>query len=144
MWSKSHSVTVTGIEPEQIWKIWSDIKMRTLWDDDTEWAEINGPFEIGSIISFKTKGGPKLKLKITECTPNQSFTDTFQFPFARMDGIHTMEKTPDGLRLTTTMQITGPLAWLWRKLVVEKIVATLPHQTNLLIQMARKIPYNQP
>jgi len=75
---------------------------------------------------------------ITECKINEVFTDTYYFPLARMDGIHRMEKITDGLHLTTTIRLTGPLQWLWRKLVAEKIVATLPHQTNLLIELAKK------
>src|SRR5437899_7069115 len=120
MWKSAYSATAENITPSQIWRIWSDINLRTKWDDDTEWATLDGPFSVGSIITFKPKGGPKLKLTITECTPNHSFTDTYFFPFARMDGIHSMEQTSQGLKLTTTMQITGPLSWLWRKLVVEK------------------------
>lgn len=139
MWKKSYSITTAHLEPSQIWKIWSDISLRTQWDDDTEWAKMEGPFEKDAIFYMKVKNGPKLKMKITECIPNEKFTDTYYFPFARMDGTHQMEKTSDGLRITTTIKIAGPLQWLWRKLVAEKVAATLPHQTDLLIQVARKL-----
>lgn len=138
MWEKSYSTTVQNLEPEQIWKIWSDISVRHLWDDDAEWAKIEGAFEQGAVFYMKIKDGPKLKMHISECDPNVKFTDTYYFPLARLDGIHQMEKTADGLKITTTIRMTGLLRWLWRKLVAEKIVATLPHQTNLLIQFAQK------
>lgn len=139
MWEKSYSIIEAGLEPSQIWKIWSDINIRPQWDDDTEWAKIEGPFRKDAIFFMKVKKGPKLKMKITECIPNEKFTDTYHFPFARLDGTHQMEKIPNGLRITTTIKMTGPLRWLWRKLVAEKIAATLPHQTELLIKLARKI-----
>lgn len=139
MWEKSYSTTVADLEPEQIWKIWSDISIRHQWDDDTEWAKIDGPFSQGAIFYMKLKNGPKIKMIITESIPNLKFADTHYFPLARMDGIHQMEKTTDRLRITTTIRVTGPLRWLWRKFVAEKVVATLPHQTNLLIQLARKL-----
>jgi len=44
MWEKSYSTTVKGITPEEIWKIWSDMSIRHHWDDDTEWAKMDGPF----------------------------------------------------------------------------------------------------
>lgn len=138
MWEQSYSTTVKGIEPSQIWKIWSDINVRPLWDDDTEWATIEGSFTKGNYFDMKIKNGPKLKMMISDCIPNQLFTDSYQFPLARLDGIHQMESTHDGLRITTTIRMSGPLRWLWRKLVGEKIVKTLPHQTNLLIQLARE------
>lgn len=137
MWQKIYSITVKGIEPSQVWKIWSDIKSRPLWDDDMEWADIQGDFVQDAIFFMKPKGGAKLKMKITQCSTNKSFTDTYQFPLARMDGIHEMEQTNEGLRITTTIQIQGPLAWLWRKLVAEKVADTLPHQTGCLIELAR-------
>jgi hypothetical protein len=139
MWQKSHVLTVKDVEPEQVWRIWSDISRRIEWDDDTEWAKIDGPFKKGAVFYMKPKGGPKLKMTISECIPNQLFTDTYRFPLARMDGIHHMEKTSSGLRITTTIKISGPLAWLWRKLVAEKVAKTLPHQTQMLVDLARKM-----
>ena len=138
MWQKSYSTIVSNILPSEIWKIWSDINMRPHWDDDTEWAKIEGPFQKNAIFYMKVKNGPKLKMIISECIPNKRFTDTYYFLFSRLDGVHEMEETSNGLRITTTMKLTGPLRWLWRKLVVEKIILTLPHQTELLIQLARK------
>lgn len=138
MWQKSYEITVSNLKPEQVWKIWSDIKLRPLWDNDNEWATLEGGFQKGGIIHFKVKGGPKLKMVITDCIPNKLFTDYFKFFGARMYGIHEMKEKAEGLQLTTTMKIIGPLSWLWKKVAVEKIVASLPHQTNLLIELARK------
>jgi hypothetical protein len=138
MWEKSYSTVVPNIEPNQIWKIWSDISIRHQWDDDTEWAKIEGLFEQGAFFIIKIKNGPKLKMAITECILNKKFTDTYYFPLARLDGIHEMEKRMDGLHITTTIRMTGWLRWFWQKIVAEKIVATLPHQTDLLVQLARE------
>jgi hypothetical protein len=139
MWEQKYSVTVSDIEPFQIWKIWSDIQLRPKWDDDTEWAKMEGDFSKNAVFYMKIKNGPKLKMKITECTIDQSFTDTYHFFLAQLDGVHSLEKTTNGLRINTTIKISGPLQWFWKKMVGEKIVKTLPHQTNLLIQLAREI-----
>ena len=136
MWVKTHSITVAGIEPQQIWKIWSDINNRPQWDLDTEWAELNGPFEKGAVFRFKPKGGPKLSMTITECIPNQRFTDCFKIPFARLYGSHYMESTSEGLKITTTIKVVGLLGWLLRKIVAEKVAAEVPEQTAMLIKIA--------
>ncbi|MBS0289850.1 MAG: polyketide cyclase [Proteobacteria bacterium] len=139
MWLKSYSTTVLGIEPHQIWKIWSDIPKRPAWDDDTEWAKADGSFEKGTTITMKPKGWPKaVTMKIVECTPNQSFTDYTKFLLAELYGTHHMEKTDQGLKLTTSIKVVGPLSWVWRKIVAEEILATLPHQTDMLIKLARE------
>jgi hypothetical protein len=139
MWIKTHTVKVSGLEPEQIWKIWSDIDKRPQWDTDTEWAELKGPFVKGAIFHFKPKGGPKLSMKITECVPNQSFTDCFQIPFARLYGIHKIEPTNNGLEIITSIKVEGFLGWFLRKMIAEKVAAEVPNQTAMLIELASKI-----
>jgi hypothetical protein len=137
MWIKTHSVTVNNIEPARIWQIWSDIPNRGKWDLDTEWARINGPFVKGAIFYMKPKGGPKIKMEITECVPNAVFTDCFRIPFARMYGIHQMETSKEGLHLNTSIKVEGLLGWVLRKLVAEKVADEMPAQTEKLIQLAR-------
>ncbi len=136
MWVKTHSMIAPNIERSQIWKIWSDINNRPLWDLDTEWAELKGPFEKGAIFCFKPKGGPKLSMTITECVPNECFTDCFKMPFARLYGRHTMESTSEGLKITTSIKIVGFLGWFLRKIVGEKVAAEVPEQTAMLIKIA--------
>jgi hypothetical protein len=136
MWIKTHSLTVQGIEPRQIWKVWSDINNRPQWDLDTEWAELKGPFEKGAVFRFKPKGGPKLSMTITDCVLEKSFTDCFKLPFARLYGSHQMEQTPEGLKITTSIKVVGWLGWFLRKLVGEKVAAEVPEQTAMLVKLA--------
>lgn len=137
MWTKTHSITVTDVTPAQIWKVWSDINNRPQWDLDTEWAELQGPFEQGAVFRFKPKGGPKLSMTITECEINRRFTDCFKIPFARLYGTHQMESTNEGLRIITSIKVEGPLGWVLRKLVGEKVAAEVPEQTEMCIKLAR-------
>lgn len=136
MWIKSHSVTVSDIEPAQIWKIWSDINNRPLWDLDTEWTELKGEFKQGAVFRFKPKGGPKLSMTITECVPNRCFTDCFKVPFARLYGIHKMNLTAEGLQISTSIKVEGFLGWFLRKIIAEKVAAEVPEQTDMLIKLA--------
>ncbi len=140
MWQQSYSTTVKGLKPTQIWKIWADVSNRHLWDDDIEWAKADGPFENGTKIAMKPKGWPKVvNMEIVVSVLNQAFTDRTTFFGAILDGIHTMEETSEGLKLTTTIKVTGPLGFLWRKIVAEDIVKTLPHQSALLIEAAKQV-----
>ena len=138
-YQKAYSKIATNVTAQQIWAIWSDIDKRHVWDHDTEWAKIDGEFKEGNTFKFKPKGGPKLTMKISECTPNKSFTDCFKLPLARLYGVHEIEAVEGGLCIVTTMKVVGPLYWLWRKLLVEKIIATLPEQTEHLIAAARQV-----
>ncbi len=139
MWIKSHSITVPGLKPDQIWKVWADVNNRSQWDLDIEWAQLEGEFAKGSIIRFQPKGGPKLFMTITECVPNQCFVDCYKFPLARLYGIHEMEETNEGLKITTSIKVVGILGWLLRKIVAEKVAAEVPEQTAMLIKLAQKM-----
>lgn len=136
-YAESYSQVVQGVRAEQVWAVWSRIDLRSTWDDDTEWAKINGAFVAGNVFWFKPKGGPKLKMRISEAIQNKSFTDSFRLPGATLHGIHDIIVCQEGLEIRTTMQIDGCLAWLWKRLLVNGIVASLPRQTELLIQQAR-------
>lgn len=126
MWTKSHSVVTTEVTKEQIWKLFANVNRWPEWDKGVVFAQLEGKFEKGNHFMFQPKGGPKLKIGIVEATENRSFTDFTRFPLAKMYGEHRFDEVPEGLRLTTTMRVQGPLGFLWRKLVAQKIVDALP------------------
>lgn len=126
MWTKTHSVVSKTTRKEQIWKLFSEVNQWHTWDNGIEYARMEGSFEKGNFFTLKPKGGPKVKIELIETTPYKSFTDLTRFPFAKMYGSHTFEETAEGLKMTTTMTVKGPLAFLWRKLVAQDIVNGLP------------------
>lgn len=140
MWQKSYTTTIEGVSLDAIWAIWSNVPNRPAWDSDTEWAKADGPFQTGTVITFKPKGWPKtVSMTIIECIKNECFTDHTRFFLADLYGKHHMIKYEQGICLTTTIILKGPLAWFWRKIVGEDIVKTLPLQTSQLVQLARNI-----
>ncbi len=50
---------------------------------------------------------------------------------------HTMEETATGLKLTNTMVVTGPLKWLWIKLVAQNVADTVPDEIEALMKLAK-------
>jgi hypothetical protein len=139
MWIETHTMIAPGLQPEQVWKVWSDINNRPQWDLDTEWAELKGPFEKGARFYFKPKGGKKLSMTITECIPNQGFTDCFKFPGARLFGIHSMEVINEDLKISTSIKVEGILGWFLWTFVGKKVAAELPEQTAMLIKIASQV-----
>lgn len=122
-----------------MWQLFADVNNWPSWDKSVEFAQLEGKFEKGNAFLFQPKGGPKLKIGIVEAIENQKFTDLTKFPLAKMYGEHTLEETPDGLKLTTTMKVEGILGFLWRKIVAQKIVDTLPEDMQQQIQTAKSL-----
>ncbi|MBN9342800.1 MAG: hypothetical protein BGO76_07670 [Caedibacter sp. 38-128] len=136
MWSKSYSNTFKNLKKERVWALWEDVNNRHKWDLDSEYCKLEDSFEVGAKFILKPIGAPVIQIEIIDVRKNHKFTDRTRFWGAIMDGIHEMEETKDGLKLTTTIQISGPLSFLWRKLVADGIVKTLPEQTEALAALA--------
>src|SRR3989442_390499 len=134
MFSHTYSPTVTDLTPAQVWMVWSDVNHWHRWQDDIDFARLDGPFQSGSTFKFKPKGGPTISIELTRVEPNVAFTDLTRFPLAQMLDSHELIKRNGELEGRTTITLSGPLAFLWRKLVFDTIVNDLPHQTERLLQ----------
>ena len=99
---------------------------------------MNGAFAKGSNFTLKSKGGPEVTIDLIEVDRPKKFTDCTRFPGAKMYGMHEIEFVDEGIKLITTMKVEGWLSYLWIFLVVKKIVAKIPEQTDNLVALARK------
>jgi len=139
MWTKSYSLITKAVTKEQLWKLFSEVDKWPTWDDGLESAELVGPFEKGSHIILKIKGGPKVKVKLLETVVNRGFLDVTTFPLAKMYDRHSFEETPDGLKVTTTLYVKGFLSFVWIKLVAQKLADALPLEMKKQIERAGQL-----
>jgi hypothetical protein len=137
MWTKSYSTTVKGLNARQVWKVWADVNQWHTWQDDIEYASMEGEFKDGNFFYFKPKGGPKIKIELTKVEPDSTFVDLTRFPLAKMYDSHELIERGDALEIKTTISIGGPLSFLWKKLVAEKVASGMKDQTDRLIDAAR-------
>jgi hypothetical protein len=138
MWSKSSSKLYAGVSMESVWRLWSDVNDWSSWHDDLDHVKMSGEFAVGNHFLLKPKGAPEFKIRIVDMEPGRKFTDCTTFFGAKMYDTHELEETESGLRLTNTLRLTGPLAFLWRKLVAENVAGTVPQENDALIARARK------
>ncbi|MBK9566222.1 MAG: SRPBCC family protein [Saprospiraceae bacterium] len=139
MWTKSHSIVTKEVTKEQMWKLFADVNNWHTWDEGIEFAKMEGKFEKGNFFTLRPKGGPNVKVELLETVENKSFLDVTKFPLAKMFDNHTFEETPQGLKITNTISVTGVLGFLWRKIVAQKIVDSLPNDMQTQIKAASKL-----
>ena len=139
MWTKSYSKTINDLKASQVWKVWADVNQWHKWQDDIEYAKLDGEFKTGNIFQFKPKGGPKINIELTKVEPNSVFIDVTRFPLAKMYDSHELINHGDKLEIKTTISVSGPLSFLWRKLVAENVANGMQEQTERLIKEARNV-----
>jgi hypothetical protein len=139
MWKQFHSKLYTNVKKENIWRLWTDVNNWATWHGDLDYCKMEGDFAVGNHFMLKPKGVRPVKIIITEINEGYSFTDCTIFPGAKMYDTHTMEETPDGLLLSNTLIVTGPLKWLWIKLVAQNVANTIPDEVDALVNLARSM-----
>jgi len=138
MWSKSYSTVVQGITAEQAWAVWIDVNQWASWQSDVEYAKLDTEFKNGATIEFKPKGGPRFKNQLMDVEAPVRFTDLARFPLAKMYITHEMIELGNDLQIKATVMITGPLSFLWRKVVVEGIAEGFAGETMRFIEKIRE------
>lgn len=139
MWKRFHSKLYTDVKKENIWRLWTDVNNWATWHGDLDYCKMEGDFVVGNHFMLKPKGVRPVKIIITEINDGYSFTDCTTFPGAKMYDTHAMEETPDGLLLSNTLVVTGPLKWLWIKLVARNVADTVPGEADALVNLARSM-----
>lgn len=138
MWKKYYSKTYIGVKKEEIWKIWADINNWSKWHKDLDYCKIEGEFKVGNHFLLKPKNSIPVKIMLTEIEDYYKFTDCTSFFGAKMYDTHIVEETDEGLKITNILIVTGPLKWLWIKLVADKVAHTIPNDIEALVELARE------
>lgn len=136
MWVKSYNKIYHGVKKDDVWRIWSDINNWPKWDKELEYCKMESMFIEGSQFILKPKGGPKVKITLSEVKPNEKFTDYCKFLGATMYDAHELEETSDGLRITSTITVTGPLSFIWVNLVAKNVANSVPKNMDALVDSA--------
>lgn len=137
MWARTYSKTFQGIKRADIWRIWTNVNGWPTWHGDLDYCKLEGDFVVGNYFMLKPKGVSPVKIMLTEVVDGHHFTDCTSFFGAKMYDTHAMEETVDGLKLTHKLVVTGPLKWLWIKLVAQNVADTVQEEMENLVQLAR-------
>ena len=137
MWTRAYSKTFQDIKREDIWRIWTDVNNWPTWHGDLDYCKLDGDFAVGNYFILKPKSINPVKIMLTEIVDDHHFTDCTSFFGAKMYDTHAMEDTADGLKLTNKLVVTGPLKWLWIKLVAQNVADTVPEEMESLVKLAR-------
>jgi hypothetical protein len=114
MWSTTSTLEATGVGSAEVWaRAYADVEAWPRWNEALAKAELDGPFEAGATAKVRFRTGLRLRFRLVEVEAERVFTDESRLPGARMGHRHALEPVGDGVRLTNTIYIDGPLSRLW-------------------------------
>jgi hypothetical protein len=94
--------------------LWSDVSGWAVWDDDIQWATIDGPFVAGSHGKLKPKGFPAAGFELVSVNPGHSYTVEQRLPLATLRFHHELaEPRASPTRFTHGVTIAGPVGPLF-------------------------------
>jgi hypothetical protein len=126
---------VTSASKESIWALWANVGDWPVWDKELEWVTIDGAFKGGQTGKIKPKGAPGSRYVITDCVPFQRFSSQSKLPFATLFFDHIITPNNEGISVTHTIAIAGPLSGLFKRLLGKNLknglIAALPQLIGL-------------
>jgi len=139
MWHKSFTILTKEVNANQVWTVITDINRWNEWDDEIEFTKLVGEPKFGASFELKPKEGPITQLNISQFDKPSIFADIAHLPLAKMETIHTMSQTLEGLVIRVDIKIKGFLSLLWIRVIGNKQIESGPDQTKKLIERAKLI-----
>lgn len=130
-----HSAETTA-SPEAIWNIWKDVENWNQWDHGIEYSTLDGPFVTGTTGTLKPKGGPVVKTRLTAVEPMKRFVDESKLFLARIVFSHELNTAGRNTLVTTTIEMDGPLAFVFAYLIGRNMKKNLPQEMAAMLRMA--------
>jgi hypothetical protein len=135
-WDTS-STLEAAVAPPEVWsRAYVDASAWPLWNAEIKSATLDGPLAAGAKARIVFRTGLRLRFRVVEYEEGRLFTDEARLPGARMGHRHLVEPAGDGgSRLTNTIYIEGPMAWLWRRVLGPAAARALPDAQNAVVAL---------
>lgn len=130
-WKHEERVPTTA-RPDRIWELWSRPETWREWDDEVEWARLDGPFAEGTPGELKPKGGPRVRFTLRSVEVGRGFSDRAHLPLTSLDFIHELA----GGCLVHRVEMRGLLTPLFRRVIGIKVERGLRASMTRLVRMA--------
>ena len=114
---------------EAIYRALLDVARWPEWDDELERVTIAGEAMAGASFTLRPKGGPNVRMKIVAADPSRRFVDCALLPLARIETTHELLPQDGGTLVRSVIAISGPLGFLWDRLVARKLANSAHAQT---------------
>lgn len=125
--------TIINLPREALFAVMTDIANWPKWDLDLVATGHDGSaLRPGSKFSITPKGNKAVAMTVEAIEGPGLFVDRAKLPLGCIRGVHRLEAVPGGTRLIHEVSTSGPLAWLWDRIITRDIGAGLAEQAARL------------
>jgi hypothetical protein len=129
--------TETSVSADKLFRAKADIAHWPDWDSELETTRLDAPLRAGSPFMLKPKGGPKVAMRIEAVESPRRFVDLALLPLAKMrTSTEFLPGASAGTRIRVVIEVFGPLAFLWDRIVARRLAADCEQQTRAFIAAA--------
>jgi uncharacterized protein YndB with AHSA1/START domain len=129
--------TVVSTSPDLLFRAIADVASWPDWDPEIESVEPPSAVAAGTGFALKPRGGPRVRMTIEDVEANRRFVDVSHLPLARMRTSHEFTPEAGGTRVRLTIEVSGPLAFLWDRIVARKQASGAQAQTAAFARYAQ-------
>ena len=123
--------------PAAFFDRWADMATWPEWNLDTEGVRLDGPFRQGATGTLKPKGGPNVRFVVESLVQDKEFVDVSRLMGARLVFSHQVTETPGGgCTVRVQVSMSGPLAWLWNRVLGKGLRTSVQPDLERLAKVA--------
>lgn len=135
MWQHTTRIE-TSLSPESLFDAIADVAHWPDWDPELTTVTALSSLEPGAEFWLKPKGGPRTRMTVETADRPTRFVDVAHLPLASLRTVHAF---PPGA-IEVTLELTGLLAPLWRKVMGESQAAGMEDQLRRFVAYVAEKP----
>lgn len=122
--------------PSRIFALYAKAEEWPKWDPEVKAAFLDHGLRAGSTGRLHPRSGPKAAIRVIDVVESRSFTVESRLPLCRMIFGHDLEQQEEYVQATHWVEFSGPLSFLFRRLIGAQFKASLPKTMSGLKQAA--------
>ncbi len=129
----------SAARPHAVWRRYVDVERWPEWSrNGVQWSRLDGPFEVGAKGKSKAPGLPAATFRLVAVEPDARFVSEVRMPGGRLRLEHVVEPNEHGSRITHRVEVGGPLAAVYARIIGKTTDEALVDGVDRLAALAAK------
>ncbi|NES64639.1 MAG: hypothetical protein F6K24_04955 [Okeania sp. SIO2D1] len=119
--------------PENIFKIYSEVNQWSNWDPDTKYAYLHGDFSDNSLIDLQIQSGTRVQIRLVKVIRNKSFITESKLPLCTIRMEHILQPFESKTLVTHRILFSGIFKYIFSFMLAAQMKESLS-QTLLALK----------